>query len=118
MSVGIYRMQDPHNKSVGREVVPRSTALNPTTVTMCQAASSLAHMWDRDSRAAHQPSGVLGVQPLLGHTVLHLHGSTVMSDRTYRGSTIARGQSDLEERTERNGGGQELAEAMLNGADG
>ena len=70
------------------------------------------------SRAAHQPSGVLGVQPLLGHTVLHIHGSTVVSDRTYRGSTIARGQSDLEERTERNGGGQELAEAMLNDADG
>ena len=52
------------------------------------------------------------MQPLLGHTVLHLQGSTVVSDRTYRGSTIARGQSDLEERTERNGGGQELAEGF------
>ena len=27
------------------------------------------------SRVANQPSGVLGVQPLLGHPVLHLHGS-------------------------------------------
>ena len=70
-------MQDPHNKSVGGEVVPRSTALNPTTVTMCQAASSLPNMQETNSRVAHQPPQVVGMQPLQGHTVLHLHGSVL-----------------------------------------
>ena len=32
-------------------------------------------MWHRDSRTANQPSGVLGLQPLLGHTVMHVHHS-------------------------------------------
>ena len=37
-------------------------------------------MRKRNSRAAHQPSPVLGLQPLLGHAVMHLHGSVSRSN--------------------------------------
>ena len=47
----------------------------PCATARHRVAPSLAHMWDRDSRVTNQPSGVLGLQPLLGLTVLHVHHS-------------------------------------------
>ena len=37
-------------------------------------------MRKRNSRAAHQPSPVLGLQPLLGHALMYLHGSVSRSN--------------------------------------
>ena len=51
----------------------------PCATARHRVAPSLAQIWDRDSRTANQPSGVLGVQPLLGHPVLHVHSSVSLS---------------------------------------
>ena len=37
-------------------------------------------MRDRSGRVTNKPTQVLGVQPLLGHPVLHLHRSVLRGD--------------------------------------
>ena len=49
-----------------------------------RGTARLPEMLDRSSRVAHQPPRVLGVQPLLGHPVLHLHGSVSRSNLNKR----------------------------------